>query len=203
MEPLTLGALAGFGIAIPVGAHRGADRADRHQTRLPLRGQRRSRSSHRRPAVRRLGGDRRYERCGLDYFGPAAAALGQRRRPDHDRGLRTPPCPRTTSCPPGSAPSTRSVHGDLRAVPGTDGRQSAHGGVLRERPAGHRTRDRPHRHPSSRVRTGAFVASLSWQTLLAATGAISRTKLPRRFRTVLSIAGNLLVLTIAALFVVR
>lgn len=50
---------------------------------------------------------------------------------------------------------------------------------------------------------GAFVASLSWQTLLAATGAISRTKLPRRFHTALSIAGNLLVLTIAALLVVR
>lgn len=50
---------------------------------------------------------------------------------------------------------------------------------------------------------GVFVASLSWQTLLAATGAISRTKLPRQFHTVLSIAGNLLVLTIAALLVVR
>lgn len=50
---------------------------------------------------------------------------------------------------------------------------------------------------------GVFLASLSWQTLLAATGGISRTKLPRRLHIAVSIAGNLVVLAIAALFVVR
>lgn len=50
---------------------------------------------------------------------------------------------------------------------------------------------------------GAFLASLSWQTLLAAIGGIGHTKLPRRFDTTISIAGNILVLTMAALLVAR
>lgn len=50
---------------------------------------------------------------------------------------------------------------------------------------------------------GAFLASLSWQTLLAATGGITRTKLPPRFHTGVSLAGHVLVLAMAALLVIR
>lgn len=38
---------------------------------------------------------------------------------------------------------------------------------------------------------GAFLASLSWQTVLAAAGAVAHHRLPRRFQTVLSLVGNL------------
>lgn len=50
---------------------------------------------------------------------------------------------------------------------------------------------------------GAFLASLSWQTLLAAIGGIARSKLPPRFHTTLSTGGHLLVLAIAALLLIR
>lgn len=50
---------------------------------------------------------------------------------------------------------------------------------------------------------GAFLASLSWQTVLAATGGIARQRLPLRFHTTVSAAGHLLVLAMAALLLVR
>jgi arginine exporter protein ArgO len=50
---------------------------------------------------------------------------------------------------------------------------------------------------------GAFLASLSWQTLLAASGGITRHKLPQRFHARLSVAGNLLVLAMAGLLLIR
>lgn len=49
---------------------------------------------------------------------------------------------------------------------------------------------------------GAFLASLCWQTLLAATGGLTRSKLPRRFHATASTAGHLLVLAMAALMVI-
>jgi threonine/homoserine/homoserine lactone efflux protein len=48
---------------------------------------------------------------------------------------------------------------------------------------------------------GAFLASLSWQTLLAGVGAAARHRLPRRFTTGAAVVGNLLVLAMAALIV--
>jgi threonine/homoserine/homoserine lactone efflux protein len=48
---------------------------------------------------------------------------------------------------------------------------------------------------------GAFLASLSWQTLLAGVGAAARHRLPRRFTTGAAIVGNLLVLGMAGLIV--
>lgn len=44
---------------------------------------------------------------------------------------------------------------------------------------------------------GAFLASLSWQLLLAAGGAIARRGLPMRARWVTAIAGNLIVIALA------
>ena len=44
---------------------------------------------------------------------------------------------------------------------------------------------------------GAFVASLSWQTLLAAIGAVAHRGLPARFRLYTMIAGNFVILAIA------
>jgi arginine exporter protein ArgO len=41
---------------------------------------------------------------------------------------------------------------------------------------------------------GAVIASLSWQTLLAALGGIARNRLSNRFRLWATILGNLLVL---------
>jgi threonine/homoserine/homoserine lactone efflux protein len=38
---------------------------------------------------------------------------------------------------------------------------------------------------------GAFVASLSWQTVLAALGAVAHQRLPARFQVALSLVGNL------------
>jgi arginine exporter protein ArgO len=45
---------------------------------------------------------------------------------------------------------------------------------------------------------GAFVASLSWQLFLAATGAMARRGLSPRFQTRAAVAGNLLILVMAA-----
>lgn len=45
---------------------------------------------------------------------------------------------------------------------------------------------------------GAFAASLSWQTLLAGVGAIARHGLPPRFQGLTAITGNLIILFLAA-----
>jgi arginine exporter protein ArgO len=50
---------------------------------------------------------------------------------------------------------------------------------------------------------GAFLASLSWQTILAGMGATVRRQLPHRFGARAAIAGNVLVLGMAALIVLR
>jgi threonine/homoserine/homoserine lactone efflux protein len=50
---------------------------------------------------------------------------------------------------------------------------------------------------------GAFLASLSWQTLLAGAGAAVRHRLPRRFGVGAAVAGNVAVLAMAALILVR
>jgi arginine exporter protein ArgO len=51
--------------------------------------------------------------------------------------------------------------------------------------------------------TGAFLASLSWQTLLAGVGAVAGRKLPRRFQVGAAVAGNLVVIAMAALIILR
>lgn len=50
---------------------------------------------------------------------------------------------------------------------------------------------------------GAFLASLSWQLLLAAVGALAGRRLPPRFAVGAAIAGNLLIFAMAVLIVVR
>lgn len=50
--------------------------------------------------------------------------------------------------------------------------------------------------------SGAFLASLSWQTLLAGIGAVARRKLPHRFRIAAIVVGNLIVLAIAVLIII-
>jgi threonine/homoserine/homoserine lactone efflux protein len=50
---------------------------------------------------------------------------------------------------------------------------------------------------------GAFVASLSWQVLLAGVGASARRRLPGRFRVGASVFGNLIVLGLAAVILLR
>ena len=50
---------------------------------------------------------------------------------------------------------------------------------------------------------GAFLASLSWQTMLAGLGALARRRLPRRFQVIAAVAGNLVVLAIAVVIIVR
>jgi arginine exporter protein ArgO len=45
---------------------------------------------------------------------------------------------------------------------------------------------------------GAFAASLSWQTLLAGVGAIARHGLPARFQWFTAVAGNIIILILAA-----
>jgi arginine exporter protein ArgO len=45
---------------------------------------------------------------------------------------------------------------------------------------------------------GAFVASLSWQSLLAGVGAIARRGLPPRFHALTAIVGNLIIILLAA-----
>ena len=50
---------------------------------------------------------------------------------------------------------------------------------------------------------GAFLASLSWQTLLAGVGAFARHRLSARVQTAAIIFGNLLVLAMAAIVLVR
>ena len=49
--------------------------------------------------------------------------------------------------------------------------------------------------------TGAFLASLSWQTVLAVIGAVARRRVPRRFQVAAVVVGNLIVLVIAVLIV--
>jgi len=51
--------------------------------------------------------------------------------------------------------------------------------------------------------TGAFAASLSWQTLLAGVGAVARHRLSTRLRTAAVVAGNVLVLALAVLVLLR
>ncbi len=50
---------------------------------------------------------------------------------------------------------------------------------------------------------GAFLASLSWQLLLAAVGAVVGRRLPPRFAVGAAIAGNVLILAMALLIVLR
>lgn len=50
---------------------------------------------------------------------------------------------------------------------------------------------------------GAFAASFSWQTVLAAGGAIAGKRLSRRVQTLAIILGNLLILALAAAILVR
>jgi arginine exporter protein ArgO len=50
---------------------------------------------------------------------------------------------------------------------------------------------------------GAFLASLSWQLLLAAVGALVGRRLPPRFAVGATIAGNVLILAMALLIVLR
>jgi threonine/homoserine/homoserine lactone efflux protein len=50
---------------------------------------------------------------------------------------------------------------------------------------------------------GAFLASLSWQLLLAAVGAVARQRLPRRVVTGAVVAGNLVILAMAVMIAVR
>jgi threonine/homoserine/homoserine lactone efflux protein len=50
---------------------------------------------------------------------------------------------------------------------------------------------------------GAFLASLSWQTLLAAVGAVARHRLPSRVAVATTVVGNTIVLAIAAFIVLR
>lgn len=50
---------------------------------------------------------------------------------------------------------------------------------------------------------GAFLASLSWQTLLAGIGAFARQRLPDRFRVGAVVVGNLVVLAMAAVIALR
>lgn len=51
--------------------------------------------------------------------------------------------------------------------------------------------------------TGAFLASLSWQTLLAGIGSFAGNRLPRRFQVGAVVLGNLVVLAMAVLIVTR
>jgi arginine exporter protein ArgO len=51
--------------------------------------------------------------------------------------------------------------------------------------------------------TGAFLASLSWQTLLAGIGAFAGSRLPRGFQVGAVIIGNVVVLLMAVLIVLR
>lgn len=51
--------------------------------------------------------------------------------------------------------------------------------------------------------TGAFLASLSWQTLIAGLGALAGTRLTTRTTTIISIGGNLLILVFGLLILFR
>lgn len=55
--------------------------------------------------------------------------------------------------------------------------------------------------PSTRVAfaAAAFAASLSWQLLLAAGGAVAHRRLPARFQAWLSVAGNAVIVAFALL----
>jgi arginine exporter protein ArgO len=49
---------------------------------------------------------------------------------------------------------------------------------------------------------GAFLASLSWQTIIAAAGSSARHRLTPRARTVAIVAGNLVILAFAILILI-
>jgi threonine/homoserine/homoserine lactone efflux protein len=51
--------------------------------------------------------------------------------------------------------------------------------------------------------TGAFLASLSWQTLIAGAGALAGSRLPARARIAMSVGGNLFVLVLGLLIILR
>jgi threonine/homoserine/homoserine lactone efflux protein len=51
--------------------------------------------------------------------------------------------------------------------------------------------------------TGAFAASLSWQTMLAGIGAVVRHRLPGTFATGAAVVGNVIILGMAGLIVLR
>jgi len=51
--------------------------------------------------------------------------------------------------------------------------------------------------------TGAFLASLSWQTLVAGLGAIARHRLPDKFRIGAVLIGNLLIISMAGVIITR
>lgn len=51
--------------------------------------------------------------------------------------------------------------------------------------------------------TGAFLASLSWQTLIAGLGALARHRLPEKFRIGAILVGNLLIITMAGVILTR
>lgn len=55
------------------------------------------------------------------------------------------------------------------------------------------------RDPAERIAfvIGAFLASLSWQTALAAVGAVAHHRLPRRFQVGISLVGNLVIIGFA------
>ena len=50
---------------------------------------------------------------------------------------------------------------------------------------------------------GAFLASLSWQIGLAGIGAVARHRLPQKFRIGAVVAGNLLIIAMAAVIIAR
>jgi arginine exporter protein ArgO len=50
---------------------------------------------------------------------------------------------------------------------------------------------------------GAFLASLSWQTLLAGVGAFAGHRLPQKAQTAAIVAGNVLILAFSALILLR
>lgn len=51
--------------------------------------------------------------------------------------------------------------------------------------------------------SGAFLASLSWQTVLAVVGSVAGQRLGARTRTVAAVLGNLVVLTLAVVILVQ
>jgi hypothetical protein len=51
--------------------------------------------------------------------------------------------------------------------------------------------------------TGAFLASLSWQTLVAGLGAVARHRLPDKFRIGAVLIGNLLIISMAGVIITR
>ena len=204
------GAVAGYGVAIPVGpiAILILDTALRRGLRI-----RPGRRGRRRDGRRRLRHDRRDRRGGhrrRHRAGVGAAALGVGGRP---RGHR-----RAAGCrgPAGDAGRRRSAAG-----------ASVGNATDPEAAARHRAIATYLRflgltivNPSTVVyfaalvvglpavsggaaerlvfAAGAFIASISWQSLLAVVGAVVHRRLPPSARLYTSLAGNLIVLLLAA-----